>query len=139
LFIGGLSWETTIDGLQRYFSRFGEVVDSVVMKNPDTGRSRGFGFVTFSDPANVDAVLNSGPHQLDGRTVSCIAFIYQIIKSKFRSTDHALLLPKRFATLSHTYFYDFRLTQSHAIHELYKNQDEVRTSRRFSWVDFLQT
>jgi RNA-binding protein Musashi len=69
LFIGGLSWETTIDGLQRYFSRFGEVVDSVVMKNPDTGRSRGFGFVTFSDPANVDAVLNSGPHQLDGRTI----------------------------------------------------------------------
>lgn len=60
LFIGGLSWETTIDGLQRYFSRFGEVVDAVVMKNPDTGRSRGFGFVTFSDPANVDAVLNSG-------------------------------------------------------------------------------
>lgn len=70
LFIGGLSWETTIDGLQRYFSRFGEVVDAVVMKNPETGRSRGFGFVTFSDPANVDAVLNSGPHQLDGRTVS---------------------------------------------------------------------
>ncbi|XP_021968013.1 heterogeneous nuclear ribonucleoprotein 27C isoform X1 [Folsomia candida] len=69
LFIGGLSWETTIDGLQRYFSRFGEVVDAVVMKNPDTGRSRGFGFVTFSDPANVDAVLNSGPHQLDGRTI----------------------------------------------------------------------
>jgi RNA-binding protein Musashi len=69
LFIGGLSWETTIDGLQRYFSRFGEVVDAVVMKNPETGRSRGFGFVTFSDPANVDAVLNSGPHQLDGRTI----------------------------------------------------------------------
>lgn len=75
LFIGGLSWETTIDGLQRYFSRFGEVVDAVVMKNPETGRSRGFGFVTFSDPANVDAVLNSGPHQLDGRTVS-FYFVY---------------------------------------------------------------
>ena len=77
LFIGGLSWETTIDGLQRYFSRFGEVVDSVVMKNPDTGRSRGFGFVTFSDPANVDAVLNSGPHQLDGRTVSYVTFEFE--------------------------------------------------------------
>lgn len=69
LFIGGLSWETTIDNLQRYFSRFGEVVDAVVMKNPESGRSRGFGFVTFADPANVDAVLNSGPHQLDGRTI----------------------------------------------------------------------
>lgn len=69
LFIGGLSWETTIDGLQHYFRRFGEVVDAVVMKNPESGRSRGFGFVTFADPANVDAVLSSGPHQLDGRTI----------------------------------------------------------------------
>ncbi|CAG7711765.1 unnamed protein product, partial [Allacma fusca] len=58
----------TIDGLQHYFRRFGEVVDAVVMKNPESGRSRGFGFVTFADPAIVDTVLSSGPHQL-GRTV----------------------------------------------------------------------
>ena len=34
-----------------------------------TGRSRGFGFVTFSDPANVEAVIASCPHTLDGRTI----------------------------------------------------------------------
>jgi hypothetical protein len=45
LFVGGLSWETTQDSLQRYFSRYGEVIDCVVMKNNETGRSRGFGFV----------------------------------------------------------------------------------------------
>ena len=33
------------------------------------GRSRGFGFITFSDPANVDAVIASCPHTLDGRTI----------------------------------------------------------------------
>ncbi|CAH1183827.1 unnamed protein product [Phaedon cochleariae] len=69
LFVGGLSWETTQDNLQRYFSRYGEVIDCVVMKNAESGRSRGFGFVTFADPANVNVVLQSGPHTLDGRTI----------------------------------------------------------------------
>lgn len=37
------------------------------MKNNESGRSRGFGFVTFADPGNVNHVLQSGPHTLDGR------------------------------------------------------------------------
>lgn len=69
LFVGGLSWETSQDSLLRYFSRFGEVIDCVVMKNAETGRSRGFGFVTFSDPNNMDKVIQSCPHVLDGRTI----------------------------------------------------------------------
>lgn len=69
LFVGGLSWETTQENLQRYFQRYGEIIDCVVMKNNDTGRSRGFGFVTFSDPNNVAIVLKNGPHTLDGRTI----------------------------------------------------------------------
>lgn len=70
MFVGGLSWETTQESLQRYFGQYGEVIDCVVMKNSETGRSRGFGFVTFADPNKVDSVLKSGPHELDGRTVS---------------------------------------------------------------------
>ncbi|XP_011501673.1 PREDICTED: heterogeneous nuclear ribonucleoprotein 27C isoform X2 [Ceratosolen solmsi marchali] len=69
LFVGGLSWETTQENLQRFFGRYGEVIDCVVMKNSESGRSRGFGFVTFSDPSNVGIVLQNGPHQLDGRTI----------------------------------------------------------------------
>ena len=38
-------------------------------KTQNIGRSRGFGFVTFSDPANVEAVIASCPHTLDGRTI----------------------------------------------------------------------
>jgi RNA-binding protein Musashi len=49
--------------------RFGEVIDCVVMKNAESGRSRGFGFVTFSDPNNMDKVIQSCPHVLDGRTI----------------------------------------------------------------------
>lgn len=69
MFIGGLSWETTRENLLRYFSQYGEVVDCVVMKNPETGRSRGFGFITFADPTNVDLVLQNTPHVLDNRTI----------------------------------------------------------------------
>lgn len=69
LFVGGLSWETTQENLQRYFSRYGEIVDCVVMKNNETGRSRGFGFVTFADPTIINMVLQNGPHTLDGRTI----------------------------------------------------------------------
>ncbi|XP_065157302.1 heterogeneous nuclear ribonucleoprotein 27C isoform X3 [Atheta coriaria] len=69
LFVGGLSWETSQDNLSRYFQRYGEVIDCVVMKNAESGRSRGFGFVTFADPSNVSVVLQNGPHTLDGRTI----------------------------------------------------------------------
>lgn len=61
-----------LESLQRYFNRYGEVIDCVVMKNSESGRSRGFGFVTFADPNNVNVVLQNGPHVLDGRTVSVI-------------------------------------------------------------------
>lgn len=64
-----------LESLQRYFNRYGEVIDCVVMKNSESGRSRGFGFVTFADPNNVNVVLQNGPHVLDGRTVSGYNFI----------------------------------------------------------------
>ncbi|KAI0215326.1 Heterogeneous nuclear ribonucleoprotein 27C [Lamellibrachia satsuma] len=69
VFVGGLSWDTTHASMLQYFAQYGEVVDCVVMKNQQTGKSRGFGFVTFKDPTCVDLVLSSGPHILDGRQI----------------------------------------------------------------------
>lgn len=43
--------------------------DAVVMKDPVTKRSRGFGFITFFDPLSVDSVLAAEPHIVDGRKV----------------------------------------------------------------------
>jgi len=57
--------------LLQYFSRFGEVLDCVVVMNPTTGKSRGFGFVNFKDPSCVETVLAAGPHVLDGKQVLC--------------------------------------------------------------------
>ena len=68
LFIGGISWETTEEKLKEYFENYGEVVQTVVMREKFTGRPRGFGFVVFSDPSVLDRVLQD-THTIDGRTV----------------------------------------------------------------------
>ncbi|KAF8797030.1 RNA-binding protein Musashi Rbp6 like protein [Argiope bruennichi] len=69
MFIGGLSWQTAPEGLREYFSKYGDITEVMVMKDPTTRRSRGFGFVTFADPDSVDKVLANGPHELDGKKI----------------------------------------------------------------------
>ncbi|KAL3858148.1 hypothetical protein ACJMK2_012755 [Sinanodonta woodiana] len=69
MFVGGLSWQTTAEKLKEHFGVYGEIKEAMVMKDPTTKRSRGFGFVTYRDPASVDKVLASGPHELDAKTV----------------------------------------------------------------------
>ncbi|KAH8395110.1 hypothetical protein KR215_010414, partial [Drosophila sulfurigaster] len=57
------------ESLRDYFGRYGDISEAMVMKDPTTRRSRGFGFVTFSDPNSVDKVLTQGTHELDGKKV----------------------------------------------------------------------
>uniref|UniRef100_W5MQ16 Musashi RNA binding protein 1a n=1 Tax=Lepisosteus oculatus TaxID=7918 RepID=W5MQ16_LEPOC len=68
MFIGGLSWQTTQEGLKEYFSKFGDLKECMVMRDPVTKRSRGFGFVTYVDQAGVDKVLAQPRHELDSKT-----------------------------------------------------------------------
>uniref|UniRef100_A0A671RN56 Heterogeneous nuclear ribonucleoprotein A1-like n=1 Tax=Sinocyclocheilus anshuiensis TaxID=1608454 RepID=A0A671RN56_9TELE len=69
LFIGGLSFETTDDSLRAHFEQWGALTDCVVMKDPNTKRSRGFGFVTYCGVGEVDAAMDARPHKVDGRLV----------------------------------------------------------------------
>ena len=48
IFVGGLNWDATDDDLREAFGASGTITDAVVVKDRDTGRSRGFGFVTYS-------------------------------------------------------------------------------------------
>lgn len=68
LFIGGISWETSEEKLKEYFGNYGEILQTVVMRDKISGRPRGFGFVVFADPSVLDAVLQE-KHTIDGRTV----------------------------------------------------------------------
>lgn len=70
LFVGGLAWGTDESSLRAAFEQFGEVSDCKVVTDRDTGRSRGFGFVTFSDDAAADkAIEDMNGAELDGRTI----------------------------------------------------------------------
>ncbi|MCB9760485.1 MAG: RNA-binding protein [Alphaproteobacteria bacterium] len=70
LFVGGLAWATDDDGLRDAFEKFGEVSDAKVILDRDSGRSRGFGFVTFTDAdAAAEAIEQMDGKQLDGRSI----------------------------------------------------------------------
>lgn len=70
VFVGGISWNTDEDILRDAFSKFGEVAEAKVITDRDTGRSRGFGFVTFSDDDGVSkAIEEMDGTELDGRNI----------------------------------------------------------------------
>ena len=70
LFVGGLSWGTDDASLRTAFESFGNVSEAKVINDRDTGRSRGFGFVTMDDESEADqAVSAMDGSQLDGRAI----------------------------------------------------------------------
>ncbi|CDM38209.1 hypothetical protein DTO013E5_8647 [Penicillium roqueforti] len=70
LFIGGLSWNTDDNSLRQRFEEFGVVEDATVVKDRDTGRSRGFGFVRYSTDDEATAAMNAMNNQeFDGRQI----------------------------------------------------------------------
>nr|XP_010965265.1 PREDICTED: heterogeneous nuclear ribonucleoproteins A2/B1-like [Camelus bactrianus] len=70
LFVGGLSSETTEESLRNYYRQWGKLRGCVLIRDPETRRSRRFGFVTFSSTAEVDAAMAARPHSIDGKTVA---------------------------------------------------------------------
>ena len=70
LFVGSLSWDTGDNQLRDAFATYGEVSEAVVITDRNSGRSRGFGFVTFEDEEVADkAIAGLNNTELDGRTI----------------------------------------------------------------------
>ncbi|KAJ6790574.1 glycine-rich RNA-binding protein RZ1A [Iris pallida] len=70
-FIGGLSWSTKDEDLQDAFEKFGRLTEAKVVLDKFSGRSRGFGFVTFdSKKAMEDAIDAMHGMSLDGRSIT---------------------------------------------------------------------
>jgi cold-inducible RNA-binding protein len=71
LFVGGLSFNTDDQGLKESFEKFGEITEAKVITDRDSGRSRGFGFVTMTDEAAADkAIEDMNGTELDGRSLT---------------------------------------------------------------------
>ncbi len=71
LFVGSLAWATNDQGLQQHFSQVGTVTEARVIMDKDTGRSRGFGFVTMSSPEEAQAAISKlDKSELDGRPIN---------------------------------------------------------------------
>jgi cold-inducible RNA-binding protein len=70
LFVGGLAWATNDDALKEHFEQCGEVTDAKVITERETGRSRGFGFVTFAEAEMAAAAVEKlNETELDGRSI----------------------------------------------------------------------
>ncbi|KAG6571119.1 hypothetical protein SDJN03_30034, partial [Cucurbita argyrosperma subsp. sororia] len=70
-FVGGLAWATDNHALEKAFSSFGEIVEAKIVNDRETGRSRGFGFVTFVEEDSMRSAIEAMNGQnLDGRSIT---------------------------------------------------------------------
>jgi len=69
LYVGGLEWGIRDDALREAFEVHGEVTEAKVILDRETGRSRGFGFVTFSSDDDAEKALELNETELNGRTI----------------------------------------------------------------------
>ena len=70
LFVGNLPWSMSLSDLEALFKEFGELTDFVIITDRMSGRSKGFGFVTFADEANAAKAAEAlNGKEIDGRAI----------------------------------------------------------------------
>jgi RNA recognition motif-containing protein len=69
LFVGSLPWSIDSDGLRELFAPYGEMTEVVVITDRETGRSKGFGFVTFQTKESAEKALEMNEREVEGRTI----------------------------------------------------------------------
>ncbi|XP_048230452.1 RNA-binding protein 24-B isoform X2 [Ricinus communis] len=71
VFVGGLAWETQSHTLRRHFEQYGDILEAVVISDKNTGRSKGYGFVTFRDVDSARRACSDPNPVIDGRRANC--------------------------------------------------------------------
>jgi RNA recognition motif-containing protein len=72
VFVGGLPNDISEEKFKEFFEQFGDVEDSIVMMDRDTGKPRGFGFITFVDEESTEKLLaNSESNFINGKWIDC--------------------------------------------------------------------
>lgn len=71
LYVGGLSYSTTSEGLREFFAQSGNILSATVITDRFSGQSRGFGFVEMSTAEEAqNAISQLNGRELDGRRIS---------------------------------------------------------------------
>jgi cold-inducible RNA-binding protein len=78
LYVGNLSYSVSSEELERMFSEFGEIEDAVVITDRQSGRSKGFGFVTFAEDNSAQSAIDS----LNGKEVEGRALTVNVAKPR---------------------------------------------------------
>ncbi|KAK6776144.1 hypothetical protein RDI58_027145 [Solanum bulbocastanum] len=88
VFVGGLAWETQKETMKKYFEQFGDILEAVVITDKATGRSKGYGFVTFREAeAAMRACVDAAP-VIDGRRANCNLASMGVQRSKPTTPKH---------------------------------------------------
>ncbi|KAI9085926.1 hypothetical protein K1719_032003 [Acacia pycnantha] len=90
LFIRGLGWETTTDGLRSLFSAYGELEEAIVILDKATGKSKGYGLVTFKHVDGALLALKEPSKRIDGRVIETQLAAVRNTGSNTNSADIAM-------------------------------------------------
>ncbi|KAF5206957.1 Rna-binding protein [Thalictrum thalictroides] len=71
VFVGGLAWETQNEAMKEYFDKYGEILEAVIISDKITGRSKGYGFVTFKEPESAKKACEDPTPVINGRRANC--------------------------------------------------------------------
>lgn len=71
VFVGGLAWETPKDTLREHFQKYGEILEAVIISDKVTGRSKGYGFVTFKEAEAANKACEEPSVMINGRRANC--------------------------------------------------------------------
>jgi len=71
VFVGGLAWETPKDTLREHFEKYGDILEAVIISDKVTGRSKGYGFVTFKEAEAAKKACEEPTVIINGRRANC--------------------------------------------------------------------
>ncbi|KAG2729997.1 hypothetical protein I3843_01G268800 [Carya illinoinensis] len=71
VFVGGLAWETPKEAMREHFEKYGEILEAVIISDKVTGRSKGYGFVTFKEAEAAKKACEDATPIINGRRANC--------------------------------------------------------------------
>ena len=94
IFVGGLPYHTTDKSLRKFFETFGEIEEAVVITDRQTGKSRGYGFVTMADREAADRAVKDANPIIDGRKANVnLAYLGAKPRSNNNNNNHYTTIP----------------------------------------------